>query len=178
MGILTHTGARQPETLEARIVRYADQIAYTNHDIDDAIRAGILSNSDIPKDLRELLGYLHKERINTVVCDIVETARNTGELMMSEEIHRAHHALRDFMFANVYRHPVAKAEEKKARAMLQRLFEYYMKHPDALPEDFLPQLSFGGMERTVCDYIAGMTDKYAVDKYAELFIPSGWNVRG
>ena len=178
MGILTHTGQKQPETLEAGIIRYADQIAYTNHDIDDAIRAGILTNSDIPRELRECLGYLHKERINTVVCDIVETARKTGDLMMSQEIHRAHHALRDFMFEHVYRHPVAKAEEKKARAMLQRLFEYYMKHPQALPEDFLPQLSFDGMERTVCDYIAGMTDKYAVDKYAELFIPSGWNVRG
>ena len=178
MGILTHTGPKQPETLEARIVRYADQIAYVNHDIDDAIRAGILDNSDIPKELRECLGYLHKERINTVVCDIVANTRKTGELMMSEEIHRAHHALRDFMFNHVYRHPVAKGEEKKARAMLQRLFEYYMKHPEALPADFLPQLSFGGMERTVCDYIAGMTDKYAVDKYSELFIPSGWNVRG
>jgi dGTPase len=178
MGILTHTGPKQPETLEARIVRHADQIAYVNHDIDDAIRAGILDNSDIPRELRECLGYLHKERINTVVCDIVANTRKTGELMMSGEIHRAHHALRDFMFNHVYRHPVAKGEEKKARAMLQRLFEYYMKHPEALPADFLPQLSFGGMERTVCDYIAGMTDKYAVDKYSELFIPSGWNVRG
>ena len=178
MGILTHTGAKQPETLEARIVRYADQIAYVNHDIDDAIRAGILSNDDIPRDLRELLGYLHKERINTVVCDIIATARETGALSMSHDIHRAHHALRDFMFERVYRSPIAKAEEKKARAMLQRLFEYYMKHPESLPEDFLPQLSFDGMERTVCDYIAGMTDKYAVDKYAELFIPSGWQTRG
>ena len=178
MGILTHTGAKQPETLEARIVRHADQIAYVNHDIDDAIRAGILDNSDIPRELRECLGFLHKERINTVVCDIVENARRTGQVQMSEDIHRAHHALRDFMFDHVYRSPVAKSEEKKARAMLQRLFEYYMKHPEALPPDFLPQLSFGGMERTVCDYIAGMTDKYAVDKYSELFIPSGWNVRG
>jgi len=178
MGILTHTGAKQPETLEARIVRYADQIAYVNHDIDDAIRAGILSNDDIPRDLRELLGYLHKERINTVVCDIITTAQQTGSLSMSHDIHRAHHALRDFMFERVYRSPIAKAEEKKARAMLQRLFEYYMKHPESLPEDFLPQLSFDGMERTVCDYIAGMTDKYAVDKYAELFIPSGWQTRG
>ena len=178
MGILTHTGAKQPETLEARIVRYADQIAYVNHDIDDATRAGILSNDDIPKDIRELLGYLHKERINTVVCDIIQTARRTGELSMSHDIHRAHHALREFMFERVYRNPIAKAEEKKARAMLQRLFEYYLRHPEALPEDFHPQLSFDGMERTVCDYIAGMTDKYAVDKYSELFIPSGWNVRG
>ena len=178
MGILTHTGAKQPETLEARIVRYADQIAYVNHDIDDATRAGILSNDDIPKELRELLGYLHKERINTVVGDIIRTAQQTGELAMSHDIHRAHHALREFMFEHVYRNPIAKAEEKKARAMLQRLFEYYLRHPEALPEDFHPQLSFDGMERTVCDYIAGMTDKYAVDKYSELFIPSGWNVRG
>ena len=178
MGILTHTGPRQPDTLEARIVRYADQIAYVNHDIDDAIRAGILTESEIPGDLRELLGCRHKERINTVVCDIVDNARRTGELNMSHEIHRAHHALREFMFEHVYRNPVAKAEEKKARAMLQRLFEYYLRHPEALPEDFHPQLSFDGMERTVCDYIAGMTDKYAVDKYSELFIPSGWNVRG
>ena len=178
MGILTHTGPKQPETLEARIVRYADQIAYVNHDIDDAIRAGILTNDDIPREIRELLGYLHKERINTVVGDIVQTARRTGELSMSHEIHRAHHALREFMFENVYRNPIAKAEEKKARAMGLRLFEYYLRHPEALPEDFHPQLSFDGMERTVCDYIAGMTDKYAVDKYSELFIPSGWNVRG
>ena len=178
MGILTHTGKKQPETLEARIVRHADQIAYVNHDIDDATRAGILSNDDIPRDIRELLGYLHKERINTVVSDIVQTARQTGSLSMSHDIHRAHHALREFMFERVYRNPIAKAEEKKARAMLQRLFEYYLRHPEALPEDFHPQLSFDGMERTVCDYIAGMTDKYAVDKYSELFIPSGWNVRG
>ena len=178
MGILPHTGPKQPETLEARIVRHADQIAYVNHDIDDAIRAGILDNTDIPKELRECLGYLHKERINTVVCDIVDTARRTGEVRMSRDIHRAHHALRDFMFDHVYRSPVAKAEEKKARAMLQRLFEYYMKHPEALPADFLPQLSFDGMERTVCDYIAGMTDNYAVDKFTEIFIPVGWQTKG
>ena len=177
-GILTHTGPMLPETLEGRIVRYSDQIAYVNHDIDDAVRAGILKNSDVPKELQEILGYVHKERVNTLVCDIIANASRTGILSMSHEIERAHLALRQFMFEAVYRNPVAKAEEKKARAMLLRLFEYYMKHPEMLPEDFLPQLSFDGMERTVCDYVAGMTDKYAVDKYAELFIPSGWNVRG
>ena len=178
MGILTHTGGKLPETLEAKVVRYADQIAYVNHDIDDAIRAGILSNDDIPRDLQEILGYFHKERINTLVCDIVRTAQETGTLSMSHDMERAHMALRAFMFERVYRNPVAKAEEKKAREMLHRLYDYYLRHPEALPEDFLPQLSFDGMERTVCDYIAGMTDKYAVDKYAELFIPSGWHVRG
>jgi dGTPase len=98
--------------------------------------------------------------------------------MLSTEVDKALKDLRSFMFENVYRNPVAKGEERKAKDMLQRLFEYYFAHPEKLPEDFQPQLSFDGMERTVCDYIAGMTDNYAVDKYTEIFIPMGWNVRG
>ena len=97
---------------------------------------------------------------------------------MSPEVEKAHRDLRTFMFDRVYKNPVAKGEESKAKTMLKMLFEYYMRHPEALPEDFLPQLSFDGMERTVCDYIAGMTDNYAVDKYTEIFIPAGWHVRG
>ena len=178
MGILGHTGEYIPETLEGQIVRRSDQIAYVNHDIDDAMRAGILTNDDIPKEIAEILGSTHKMRINTLVCDVISTSREVGSLCMSPDVEKALRDLRSFMFENVYRNPVAKGEEKKARGMLQRLYEYYVRHPEALPEDFLPQLSFDGMERTVCDYIAGMTDKYAVDKYAELFIPSGWNVRG
>ena len=178
MGILGHTGEYIPETLEGQIVRRSDQIAYVNHDIDDAMRAGILTNEDIPREIAEILGHTHKARINTLVCDIIATTRETGVLCMSPDVEGALRDLRSFMFANVYRNPVAKGEEKKARQMLHRMFEYYMRHPEKLPEDFHPQLSFDGMERTVCDYIAGMTDKYAVDKYAELFIPSGWNVRG
>lgn len=178
MGILGHTGAFIPETLEGQIVRRSDQIAYVNHDIDDAMRAGILTNDDIPRNLSRLLGYTHKDRINTMVCDLIATSREAGALCMTPEVEQALKDLRSFMFERVYRNPVAKGEEKKAREMLHRLYEYYLRHPEALPEDFHPQLSFDGMERTVCDYIAGMTDKYAVDKYAELFIPSGWNVRG
>ena len=178
MGILGHTGEYIPETLEGQIVRRSDQIAYVNHDIDDAMRAGILTNDDIPREIAEILGHTHKARINTLVCDIIATSRETGSLCMSPDVEGALRDLRSFMFANVYRNPVAKGEEKKAREMLHRMFEYYLRHPEKLPEDFHPQLSFDGMERTVCDYIAGMTDKYAVDKYAELFIPSGWNVRG
>ncbi len=178
MGILGHTGEYIPETLEGQIVRRSDQIAYVNHDIDDAMRAGILTNDDIPKEIAEILGSTHKMRINTLVCDVISTSREVGSLCMSPDVEKALRDLRSFMFENVYRNPVAKGEEKKARGMLQRLYEYYVRHPEALPEDFHPQLSFDGMERTVCDYIAGMTDKYAVDKYAELFIPSGWNVRG
>ena len=178
MGIVGHTGPYIPKTLEGQIVRRSDQIAYVSHDIDDAMRAGILSNDDIPGSISKLLGYTHKERINTLVCDTISASRESGTLTMSVDVETALRDLRAFMFEKVYRNPIAKAQESKARHMLQSLYEYYIAHPEALPADFLPQLSFDGMERTVCDYIAGMTDKYAVDKYAELFIPSGWNVRG
>ena len=178
LGILGHTGEYIPETLEGQIVRRSDQIAYVNHDIDDAIRAGILTNEDIPKSISDALGFTHRDRINTLVCDAILTSREAGCVMLSPAVDKALKDLRSFMFERVYRNPVAKGQERKAKVMLQRLFEYYVAHPEALPEDFHPQLSFDGMERTVCDYIAGMTDNYAVDKYTEIFIPAGWNVRG
>lgn len=178
LGILGHTGPHIPETLEGQIVRRSDQIAYVNHDIDDAIRAGILSDSDIPRDIARVLGSTHRERINTLVCDAIQTSREAGTVALSPKVDTALQDLRAFMFDRVYRNPVAKGEESKAKAMLQSLYEYYVNHPEVLPADFEPQLSFDGMERTVCDYIAGMTDKYAVDKYTEIFIPAGWQVRG
>lgn len=177
-GILCHTQDPWPETLEGQVVRRSDQIAYVNHDIDDAIRAGILTNEDIPTAITDVLGHRHSARINTLVTDIITVSQEAGCIQLSPQVEKALKDLRSFMFEHVYRSPVAKAEESKAKAMLCRLFEYYMKHPDALPEDFHPQLSFDGMERTVCDYIAGMTDKYAIDKYTEIFIPMGWHVRG
>ena len=178
MGILGHTGAFVPETLEGQIVRRSDQIAYVNHDIDDAIRAGILSNEDIPRDILETLGLTHSQRINTLVCDAILTSREAGAICLSPKVEQALKDLRGFMFENVYYNPVAKGEESKAKAMLKKMFEYYVNHPEALPVDFQPQMSFDGLERTVCDYIAGMTDNYAVDKYTEIFVPMGWNVRG
>ena len=179
MGILGHTsGSRVPETMEGKIVRRADQIAYVNHDIDDAIRAGILTNEDIPKSIARILGSTHSERINTLVCDAIATSREAGEIQLSPQVDKALADLRAFMFERVYRNPVAKGEEVKAKDMLRRMYEYYYNHPEAIPEDFQPQLSFDGMERTICDYIAGMTDNYAVDKFTEIFIPVGWNVRG
>ena len=178
MGILGHTGVYIPETLEGQIVRRSDQIAYVNHDIDDAIRAGILTNEDIPKAISDVLGHSHTQRINTLVCDAIRTSREAGAVCLSPAVNQALKDLRAFMFERVYRNPVAKSEETKAKAMLTKLFEYYISHPEALPEDFQPQMSFDGMERTVCDYIAGMTDNYAVDKYTEIFIPMGWHVRG
>lgn len=177
-GILCHTGEEQPVTLEGQVVRRSDQIAYVNHDIDDAIRAGILCNEDIPKAISRVLGRTHSQRINTLVCDAIHTSREAGAIALSAEVEQALKELRSFMFEKVYRNPVAKGEESKAKEMLGRMFEHYVKHPEELPEDFQPQLSFDGMERTVCDYIAGMTDNYAVDKYTEIFIPNGWQVRG
>ena len=178
MGILGHTGSYIPETLEGQIVRLADRFAYVNHDIDDAVRAGILSDDDIPEAVSDVLGHGHSQRINTLVTDLILTSREAGRICQTPAVEQALLDLRSFMFERVYRNPVAKGEESKAKEMLQMLFEYYVNHPEALPEDFQPQLSFDGMERTVCDYIAGMTDKYAVDKYTEIFIPAGWNVRG
>ena len=178
MGILGHTGDRIPETLEGQIVRRSDQIAYVNHDIDDAIRAGVLQNSDIPKSVSDVLGTHHSQRINTLTCDMIQTSMEAGQILLSPQVDMALAELRAFMFEKVYRNPVVKGEEVKAKDMLKRLYDYYYAHPEALPEDFQPQLSFDGMERTVCDYIAGMTDNYAVDKFTELFIPAGWHVRG
>ena len=177
-GILRHTGDPWPETLEGMVVRRSDQIAYVNHDIDDAIRAGILTNDDIPHAITDVLGHNHSQRINTLVTDAIFTSREAGTVALSPAVDNALKTLRAFMFERVYRNPIAKAEESKAQDMLQRMFEYYVKHPEALPEDFHPQLSFEGIERNVCDYIAGMTDNYAVDKFTEIFIPMGWNVRG
>ena len=179
MGILGHTsGSRMPETLEGQVIRRADQIAYVNHDIDDAIRAGILRDDDIPDPIADVLGKVHRERINTLVCDCILNSREAGEIVLSPNVEQALKDLRSFMFERVYRNPIAKGQESKAKDMLARMYEYYIRNPQALPEDFQPQMSFDGLERTVCDYIAGMTDKYAVDKFTEIAIPFGWQVRG
>lgn len=178
LGILGHTGSYIPETLEGQIVRRSDQIAYVNHDIDDAIRGGILTSDDLPESIHRILGSTHKERINTLVTDAIMTSREAGAICLSPQVDQALKDLRSFMFERVYHNAIAKAEESKAKAMLCRMYEYYYTHPEALPEDFQPQLTFDGMERTVCDYIAGMTDNYAVAKFNEIFVPAGWTVRG
>jgi len=177
MAILGHTGDRIPETLEGQVVRLADRIAYVNHDVDDAIRAGILAETDIPKSVSKVLGANYRQRINTLVCDMVEASRQASVIRLSPLVEEGLLDLRSFLFERVYRNPVAKGEESKAEDMLQKLYLYYIERPEALPETFQPQLSLEGMPRTVCDYIAGMTDNYAVDKYTELYIPMGWRVR-
>lgn len=178
MGILGHTGLSIPETLEGQIVRTSDRIAYINHDLDDARRAGILQEDAVPRHISYVLGETHKERINTLVTDMIAYTRQTGVLGMHPSISTAMNELRDYLFQTVYRNPIAKGEESKARAMLQALYTYYSKHPEKLPADFIPQLDFDGMPRVICDYIAGMTDKYAIAKYEDIFIPTAWHVRG
>lgn len=179
MGILGHSRhSRLPETLEGQIVRKSDQIAYINHDIDDAMRAGILTNADIQREISDVLGDTHRDRINSLVTNMVMHTLRTGQLGMDETVDQTMEALRNFMFERVYKNPVAKGEESKAQHILQELYSYYIKNPNKLPPDFRPQLDFDGMERVVCDYIAGMTDKYAMYKFDELFIPMAWQVRG
>ena len=178
MGILGHSwSAPAPDSMEGHVIRFADRIAYINHDIDDAMRAGILTESDIPSEISGVLGHSHSERINTLVEDLITQTGISNTLRMRPRVAEAMDALRQFMFERVYRNPVAKGEESKARDILKSLYEYYMRHPDQLPENFRPQLDFDGIERVVCDYVACMTDKFAIYKYEELFIPSGWQVR-
>ena len=175
-GILCHTGDETANTLEGQIIRFADRIAYINHDIDDAMRAGILRNEDIPRSISEVLGDTHSSRINTLVCNLIECSAESDKLQMDPKVDAAMRDLREYMFAKVYRNPIAKGEESKARQILQQLYLYYIDHPEKLPPDFQTQLDFEGMPRIVCDYIAGMTDKYAVFKYNEIFIPAGWQL--
>ena len=176
-GILCHSGPDMAETLEGQIVRLSDRIAYINHDIDDAVRAGILKNEDIPRSIAAVLGETHSQRINTLVSDLVGTSMGKPIIAMTPSVEAAMLELREFMFERVYRNPVAKGEEVKARRIIQELYKYYMDHPDKLPEDFQPQLDLEGMPRIVCDYVAGMTDKYAVYKFEEIFVPTGWAIR-
>lgn len=177
-GILCHTNkSPAAATLEGNVLRLADQIAYINHDIDDAIRGGIIFPMDIPLNIKDILGYTRTERINNLVVDVIDASTGTGSICQSPRFAEAMTALKKFMFESVYTNPVAKGEEGKAQDMLLQLFDYYCKTPDALPPEYQEVRVREGAERAVCDYIAGMTDTYAVSTYKELFIPKAWTVR-
>ena len=177
-GILNHKSAGSPHTLEGQIVRLSDKIAYINHDIDAAIRGGVLKEEDIPKTYREILGNSTRVRLDTMIHNVIINSMDQPEIRMSPEVEQATMALRAFMFENVYKNPVAKGEEEKAINMVTNLYEYYWKHIRLLPDQFLEMLEEEGgtPERIVCDYIAGMTDTYAIKKFEEYFIPESWKI--
>lgn len=178
-GILNHQSRLMPHTLEGKIVRLSDKIAYVNHDIDDAIRAQVLTEEDIPKELKRTLGTTTRQRLNTLIHNIIRNSMGKDDICMSPEIQEAMLELRRFMFDNVYKNPVAKGEEVKAKAMLGQLFTYYMDHTGLLPDKYLRMLDTGlGKERVVSDYISGMTDQYAIAKFTEYFLPQAWQVDG
>lgn len=176
-GIAHHSGAELPQTLEGMVIRYADRIAYINHDIDDALRAGILAPEELPAELCEVLGKTHGERINTMVESLVRTSADRPELAMEPEIQRATDELRGFLFARVYKDNAAKQEEEKAKEMLAQLFAYFEAHPEKLPGIYGENLKNESVGRCVCDYLSGMTDRYAIELYRELFIPEVWRVK-
>ena len=173
-GIVNHTGKNMASTLEGVIVKFADRIAYINHDIDDACRAGILSVNDIPKGLRDILGEGHSERINSMVRSIIRASTGKPTITMEPEIQAATDSLRAFLFERVYRNPLAKSEESKAKDMLMYLFDYYVTHSDKLPEFYRRMSERESVERCTCDFISGMTDRYAIEAYSSLCIPKVW----
>ena len=177
-GIRNHKSTGKPATLEGRIVQLSDKIAYINHDIDDAIRGGILREEDLPKKYTDILGNRTKVRLNTMVHDVITYSMDKPAVNMSPEVEWALKGLREFMFENVYQNPVAKSEEVKAIHMITNLYEYYMKHIDALPKEYIQMMEEREIrkEQIICDYIAGMTDTYAVKKFQEYFIPESWKI--
>lgn len=172
--IVNHTGENLASTLEGVIIKFADRIAYINHDIDDSVRAGVLSLDSIPKDIREVLGDGHSERINRMVTSVIEGSRDSDTIRMTEEVGQATDELRKFLFDNVYYNPIAKKEEVKAMELLKSLFEYFVRYPKKMPEFYYNNTRNEPLERCVCDYICGMTDRYAIDLYKDLFIPHVW----
>ncbi len=171
-GILCHTKGEEAYTLEGQIIRIADKIAYINHDIDDAIRAGVMEEEDIPLSLRMQLGMTKSERINNMVLDVIHNS--SDKIRMSNDFYVGFMDLHDFMFTAVYTNPVCKGEEGKAVNMLEMIYSYYIKHIESMPEEFVKIASQDGEERAVCDYIAGMSDNYALKVFNSLYVPSFW----
>jgi len=176
-GILNHQTIGKPHTLEGKIVQFSDKIAYIHHDMDDAIRGGILTEKDVPAEIGDVIGYTTNERLNHFIHDIVSTSFGKNEIRMSEPVAEAMQKLRRFMFERVYQNPEAKSEEGKAEVLMETLYLYYMKHVDELPDEFLNLLSEGEpRERVVCDYVGAMSDRFAIAKYEEIYIPKSWHV--
>ncbi len=175
-GIVRHTTDPLAATLEGRVVRLCDRIAYVNHDVDDAIRAGILREEDIPEEVTGALGVSFSARINTLVEDVISSSFGKDEITQSPAMFFVLETFHTFMYERVYKNPEAKSEETKVLGLLEGIFENYVKYPESLPEDYRAIIEKDGLKRAVCDYISGMTDKYAVDQFSNIFIPMAWSV--
>lgn len=174
-GILNHRTSGNPKTLEGQAVRFADKIAYINHDIDDAIEAKVMKEEDLPKGARDILGYCVKDRINTLIIDIIKNSENKPNLSMSSDVSSAMQELRKWMFENVYVNSIAKEEDEKASQLVLLLYEHYSKNLELMTDEYLDLIKNGeDKERVVADYISGMTDDYAIMKFNEYFVPRGW----
>lgn len=172
-GIACHTN-KVAVTMEGYLVRLADKIAYLNHDIDDSIRAGVITEEQLPREAVDVLGHNKSSRITSMILSLVENgAENIG---MSPEVTKAQDILYNYMYENVYNNPVAKSEEVKAKRLIEKLYTYYLRNIDEMPSEYKLNIEKVGKERAVCDYIAGMTDPYAINKYKELFIPQSWHI--
>ncbi|NLK21440.1 MAG: deoxyguanosinetriphosphate triphosphohydrolase [Epulopiscium sp.] len=177
-GIINHTSKGKPHTLEGKVVQLSDIIAYINHDIDDAIRGRIIREEEIPRDCIEVLGKTFGERIDIMITDIIVNSLNKPDIIMSQEVEKSMKKLRKYMFEHVYIGSKAKKEEEKAQYILKQLYFYFVKNPNSIPKEFyaIYKTEKEDQEKIICDYIAGMTDRYAIKKYCELYVPSSWNI--
>lgn len=176
-GILNHQSKSNPNTLEGKVVQLSDKIAYVNHDIDDALRGKVLFNEDLPHDCVEILGNTSSKRINTLITNIIYESKGKNHLIMSEPIEATFYKMRQYLFEHVYIGSIAKEQEEKAKNMVQALYEYYIQNPEHLPFKYTEQMKQGDSKSlVVCDYIAGMTDRYAISHYCELFFPTAWKI--
>lgn len=176
MGILHHTHGAADDTMEAIAVRLSDRIAYVNHDLDDAMRAGIIAPEDVPQLIRDRIGTRNSQRINSLLMDLIQHSGN-GKMALSPDMQEAFDQFHDFMYEAVYLNPKAKSEESKVDGIISGIWEYYIHNPDQLPDDYRVIHEEEGLERAVCDYISGMTDGYAMEVYSKIFIPAAWSVK-
>ena len=178
-GILNHSFSRMPNTLEGKLVRISDKIAYMHHDMDDAIRAGILKDDSVPEEIGAVIGDTLSERLDSFIHDIIIQSRDKDDIIMSENVREAMLALRKWMFANVYTNPIAKGQEGKAESLIETLYTYFLNRPDKLPGEYRLLMAEKDElpERVVCDYVSSMTDRYAIGLYNSLFIPMPWLVK-
>lgn len=174
-GILNHKMSGNPKTLEGQVVSLSDRIAYLNHDVDDAIRAEIITLTDIPKQIRDVLGVTSSERIKTMITSVYKSSFGKDKITLSEDVHTAMTDLRKFMFDNVYMMPKAMKEETRAYNMVSAMYEYYYKNPSALPSGYENLLNLFDKDTVICDYLSSMTDRYAIAKFKEIFVPKNFD---